>query len=174
MREGNAIHGLWIGRELSKLEQLTIRSFLRQGHSFNLWVYDDLEDDVPDGVALHDAARILPRDRIFLKERPDPGSSVGKKSFGPFSDLFRYKLLHDQGGIWVDMDLTCLKAFDFDEPYLFRSHRIGVMGNLLKAPKGSELMRRTFEMADAIADENVPWLALNRLLTKNVHELGLD
>lgn len=174
MREGNAIHGLWIGRELSKLEQLTIRSFLRQGHPFNLWVYDDLEDDLPDGVVLQDASKILSRERIFLKDRPDPGSSVGKKSYGPFSDLFRYKLLHDQGGTWVDMDLTCLKAFDFDEPYLFRSHRIGVMGNLLKAPKGSELMRRTFEMADAIADKNVPWLALNRLLTQNVHELGLD
>jgi glycosyltransferase involved in cell wall biosynthesis len=174
MREGNAIHGLWIGKELSKLEQLTIRSFARQGHPFNLWVYDDLEGDLPDGVVLQDAAKILPRERIFLKERPDPGSSVGQKSYGPFSDLFRYKLLYDQGGTWADMDLTCLKAFDFEEPYLFRSHRIGVMGNLLKAPKGSELMWRTFEMADAIADENVPWLALNRLLTRNVHELGLD
>lgn len=174
MREGNAIHGLWIGRELSKLEQLTIRSFLRQGHPFNLWVYDELNDEVPEGVILHDAAKILPRDRIFLKEQPDPGSTIGRKSYGPFSDLFRYKLLHDEGGIWVDMDLTCLRPFDFGEPYLFRSHKIGVMGNLLKAPKGSELMRRTFEMAEAVADENVAWLALNRLLTKNVHDLNLS
>src|SRR5256885_12535222 len=48
------------------------------------------------------------------------------------------------------------------------------MGNLLKAPKGSELMRRTFEMADDVACESVPWLALNRILTRNVHELELD
>jgi glycosyltransferase involved in cell wall biosynthesis len=173
MREGNTIHGLWIGRELSKLEQLTIRSFLRQGHPFNLWVYDELDQELPDGVVLKDAATILPRDRIFLKEEPDPGATVGKKSYGPFSDLFRYKLLHDHGGIWVDMDLTCLKPFDFEEPYVFRSHQIGVMGNLLKAPKGSELMRRTFEMADSIAGEDVPWLAMNRILTRNVHELDL-
>src|SRR5256885_16951399 len=108
MFEGNAIHGLWIGRQLSKLEHLTMRSFLRQGHPFNLWIYDELEGEIPEGVVLHDASRILPSDRIFLKQQPDPGSIVGKKSYGPFSDLFRYKLLHDQGGIWVDMDVTCL------------------------------------------------------------------
>jgi hypothetical protein len=124
MREENAIHGLWVGRQLSRLEHLTLRSFLLKGHPFNLWVYDELEDDLPQGVVLRDASQILPRERIFLKEEPDLGSIVGKKSYGPFSDLFRYKLLHDQGGVWVDMDVTCLRPFDFETPYLFRSHRL--------------------------------------------------
>ncbi|MBV9331621.1 MAG: glycosyltransferase [Alphaproteobacteria bacterium] len=169
----NAIHGLWIGRELSKLEKLTLLSFLKHGHEFNLWVYDELDEPLPSGVTLRDAATILPRERIFLKSEADP-SGVGRGSYGPFSDLFRYKLLHDEGGIWVDMDLTCLRAFDFAEPYVFRAHQIGLIGNLIKVPKGSELMRRTFEQADRIADENVSWLALNKTLRNAVHQLQLD
>jgi glycosyltransferase involved in cell wall biosynthesis len=174
MREANAIHGMWIGHELSKLEQLTIRSFLHHGHAFNLWLYDELESELPDGVVVRDASTILPRDRIFRKQAPDPGGIVGRDSYGPFSDLFRYKLLHDHGGTWVDMDVTCLRPFDFETPYLFRPHKIGVVGNLLKAPKGSELMRQTFEMSEGLASEGVPWLALNKILTRNIYELGLQ
>jgi len=43
----NAIHGLWIGRHLSKLEKLTLHSFLKHGHEFNLWVYDELVEPLP-------------------------------------------------------------------------------------------------------------------------------
>lgn len=174
MKTKNVVHGLWIGTKLSRLERLTMHSFVRHGHPFNLWVYDELEDEPPPGVALRDAAAILPRNRIFLKAERDPGAGVGRRSYGPFSDLFRYKLLHDEGGIWVDMDVTCLKPFDFTEPYVFRAHRIGVMGNLIKAPRHSDLMRRTYECAEAAANENVSWLTLNRILGRFVRELGLE
>ncbi len=169
----NTIHGLWIGRRLSKLEQLTLRSFVRQGHEFNLWIYDELEEEPPPGVVLRDATEILPRRRIFQKAETDPSAGVGRKSYGPFSDLFRYKLLRDHGGIWVDMDVTCLRPFDFSDPYLFRAHPIGLMGNLIKVPAASELMRLTFEHADRIADENVPWLALNKILNNYARLLQL-
>jgi glycosyltransferase involved in cell wall biosynthesis len=174
MKTRNVVHGLWIGTKLSRLERLTMQSFVRHGHPFNLWVYDELDDAPPPGVALRDAAAILPRNRIFLKAEQDPGAGVGRRSYGPFSDLFRYKLLHDEGGIWVDMDVTCLKPFDFAEPYVFRSHRIGVMGNLIKAPRHSPLMKQTYECAEAAANENVSWLTLNRILGRFVRELGLE
>jgi glycosyltransferase involved in cell wall biosynthesis len=172
--ESNAIHGLWIGRHLSRLEKLTLLSFVRHGHAFNLWAYDELDEPLPPGVILRDAAQILPRERIFLKVETDPSAGVGCKSYGPFSDLFRYKLLYEHGGIWVDMDITCLRPFDFTEPYVFRAHRIGLMGNLMKVPPRSELMRQTFEMADKVADENVSWLTLNKILRNNVRYLQLD
>jgi hypothetical protein len=173
MNAENIIHGLWIGQRVSKLEQLTMRSFIRHGHEFNLWVYDELEEDPPPGVILRDATAILPRERIFLKAETDPSAGVGGKSYGPFSDLFRYKLLRDHGGIWVDMDLTCLRPFDFQEPYLFRAHPIGLMGNLIKVPQSSELMRLTFEHANRIADENISRLTLNKILCNYARLLQL-
>src|SRR5579864_3873179 len=173
MTAQNIVHGLWIGRRLSKLEQLTLRSFVQHGHDFNLWVYDELEEDPPPGVVLRDASEILPRQRIFVKAENDPSAGVGRKSYGPFSDLFRYKLLHDHGGIWVDMDVTCLRPFDFREPYVFRSHPIGLIGNLMKVPPSSELMRLTFEHADRVADENVSWLTLNKILCNYAQLLQL-
>ena len=173
MNAENNIHGLWVGTRLSRLEQLTLRSFVGHGHEFNLWVYDELEDDVPSGVVLRDASTVLPRERIFLKSETDPAAGVGRKSYGPFSDLFRYKLLHDHGGIWVDMDVTCLRPFDFKEPYVFRAHPIGLIGNLIKVPPSSELMRLTFEHADRVADENVSWLTLNKILCNYAQLLQL-
>jgi glycosyltransferase involved in cell wall biosynthesis len=166
-------NGLWIGSHLSKLELLTLLSFTRLGHPFHLWTYDELDAPVPEGVTIRDASAILPRERIFLKSEADPSAGVGRMSYGPFSDLFRYKLLYEVGGLWVDMDVTCLRPFSFEQPYLFRSHPIGVIGNLMLAPPKSRVMRLTFEMADRIANESVSWLALNHILSQNVHACGL-
>ena len=119
------IHGLWIGNTLSRLELLTLRSFVHWGHEFHLWLYDDLQTAVPRGVCLRDARSVLPRARIFHKRQRDPETGVGQGSASPFSDLFRYKLLYEYGGIWSDMDITCLRPFDFAEDYMFRAHRLG-------------------------------------------------
>src|SRR5215471_10867912 len=175
MADNNRIvHGLWIGSELSRLEQLTLRSFARFGHEFHLWVYDDIETRLPVNVALRDANKILPRERIFRTARQDAETGVGKGALPPFSDLFRYKLLYEHGGIWADMDVTCLRPLDFEEEYVFRPHRLGMVGNLMKCPKGSELMRSAFEEVDAIADEDIAWLTPNRILNRHVERLGLS
>lgn len=167
------IHGLWIGPHLSRLELLTLHSFLRFGHPFQLWLYDELETPVPAGVTVRDASEILPRSRIFKTRNLDPETGVGQDAYPPFSDLFRYKLLYEQGGTWVDMDVTCLQPFEFAEDYLFRSHRVGVIGNIMKCPKGSELMRATFEEVDAIAGEQLAWLTPTRILNKHIERLEL-
>lgn len=169
-----SVHGLWIGSTLSPLELLTLKSFVRWGHEFNLWLYDDLQTSVPKGVNLRDACEILPRERIFRKRERDIETGVGEGSVSPFSDLFRYKLLYEHGGIWADMDITCLRRFDLAEDYLFRAHRLGMVGNLMKCPKGSALMQACYEESDAIADENVDWLAQVRILNANVERLGLS
>ena len=51
MDESNRIvNGLWIGNRLSKLELLTICSFLANGHDFHLWTYSDIRTPLPAGV----------------------------------------------------------------------------------------------------------------------------
>jgi glycosyltransferase involved in cell wall biosynthesis len=172
--DNRIVHGMWIGTRLSKMELLTIKSFIRQGHEFHLWAYDDLGDQLPQGVVLEDATAIIPRDAIMRKAEVDPESGVGKGSLSPFSDLFRYKLLYEKGGYWVDMDVTCLKPLDFDTPYVFRPHRVGVVGNIMKCPPHSELMRTLYEQIAGEINPHSPWLMTNRTLSQRVRDLGLE
>ena len=152
MRADNRIvHGMWVGRQLSRLELLTIHSFLHHGHEFHLWAYDDLSNaGLPPAVRIRDADQIIPRKDVFAKIGRDRETGVGRGSFGaPFSDLFRYKLLFEHGGIWADMDVTCLRPFDSKHAYAFRPHRLGVVGSIMKCPKGSRLLKAVYEEAIA-------------------------
>ena len=36
-------------------------------------------------------------------------------SYAAFADLFRWKLMYDAGGYYVDTDVLCLQRFDFKE-----------------------------------------------------------
>ena len=44
-------------------------------------------------------------------------------SYAGFSNYFRYKLLLERGGWWVDLDTVCLKPFDFDDEFVFSSEQ---------------------------------------------------
>jgi hypothetical protein len=152
--DNRIVNGLWIGKTLSALELLTIRSFLYNGHTFHLWVYDGFETPVPEGVRVMDADSILAEDKIFRYKFKDQYGH-GKGSLAGFSDIFRYKLLYEHGGWWVDMDVTCLKPLNFDVPYIFRPHHdMPVVGNVMKCPKSSSLMKYCYERASLEVDEN--------------------
>lgn len=173
--ENKTVNALWIGSRLSIIELLTIHSFVRHGHDFHLWTYYPIEN-LPDSVFIRDANQIIPQKDIIVRKYTDPVTGVGKGSVGaPFSDLFRYKLLFEEGGWWVDMDVTCLRPLDFSEPYFFRNHSIlDVIGNVMKCPKGSELMRRTYEETRVRCDENtLDWLLPNKILNKHIRDLDL-
>ena len=62
--DNRIIHGLWLGQKLPLLQQLTLRSSTHHGHSFSLWVYDELDARLPVGVSLCDASLVLPRERL--------------------------------------------------------------------------------------------------------------
>ncbi|MGO3241071.1 MAG: capsular polysaccharide synthesis protein [Sphingobacteriaceae bacterium] len=36
---------------------------------------------------------------------------VGRPGYATFSDWFRIKLIHDEGGWWVDSDMLCINPF---------------------------------------------------------------
>lgn len=166
------VNGLWIGNKLSKLELLTLASFVANHHEFHLWTYSEIVTPLCSGVVVRNAEEILPRDAVYRRIGTDIETGVGNGSFAGFSDLFRYKLLYEKGGYWADMDVTCLKPLDFPEPYVFRPHRVGVVGNLMKCPRGALLMRLTLERAQRAIDSG--WHFGNRALSETVIELGLE
>jgi len=103
------IQSLWIGAPLSNLEKLCVQSFLDHGHEFHLYTYAGI-DGVPAGATVKDGNEILPEGEIF---RNDNGSVAG------FSDYFRYTLLAERGGWWMDMDFVCIKPLSFDDDIVF-------------------------------------------------------
>jgi len=100
------IQSLWIGNKLSVNEQLCIKSFLKNGHEFHLYTYEEVAD-IPDGTIIMNA-----NDIMALSNKYEIKSGFGANSKAPFSDLFRLNLLYKKGGWWVDMDVICLKNFN--------------------------------------------------------------
>ncbi len=168
------IHSLWIGKTLSRVELLCIESFLAHKHSFHLWVYETPETPLPEGTILEDANKIIPDKNVFSYRKTNQFGH-GKGSYAGFSDIFRYKLLYEHGGWWVDMDVICLKPFDFKDDYVFREHHdFPVVGNMMKCPKESELMKRCFEQAVIEVDQNnVNWNKPVQILNDNIQALNL-
>ena len=144
LRDDNkVVQTMWIGEKLSTMEQLALKSFIDNGHEVHLYTYEDVKG-VPNGVVIKDGNEILPESDIFCYS----ADGFHKGSVSAFSNWFRYKLLFDKGGWWVDTDNVCLKPFNFKSDYVFSSEwedesRKGIRINAapIKAPKGSDVMK---------------------------------
>ena len=88
------IQSLWIGPSLSKLEQLSIKSFLDNGHTYHLYTYNK-RLKVPKGVEIRDGNEILAKTEIFRYKN----GSISR--FQIFSDLYCYIKKVDIGWIQI-------------------------------------------------------------------------
>jgi Glycosyltransferase sugar-binding region containing DXD motif len=139
---------LWIGPKLRWIERLAIKSFLDNGWRFQLYVYDD-PDNVPEGCEVLDASVIIPERQVF-KEGVTSGLHAG--SIGAFSDLFRYQLLYQRGGMWTDTDVINFKKFDPDGERFISSEisdasLVTPNGAIMAAPAGDSFVGRAHERA---------------------------
>jgi Glycosyltransferase sugar-binding region containing DXD motif len=139
------IQGLWVEGPLSAMELLSLRSFLAHGHPYHLYSYDEVPN-LPAGVELRSAAEVLPASAVFRY------SAAAGGSFAAFSNLFRYRLLHQRGGWWADTDVVCLRPFDLAAGRVFASER-GKDGSVvctncvIKVPAGDETCGDCYERA---------------------------
>src|SRR5215510_11709553 len=150
--DNRVVQGLWIGPELSTMEQLSIASFLGNGHEYHLYVYDEVRN-IPAGTLIKDATEILPASGIFqYKHSP---------SYAGFANYFRYKLLFERGGWWVDVDVVCLRPFDFQQEHVFATEifREGevVSSGIIKAPAGSAAMEYAWNVCRGKNPESLKW-----------------
>ncbi len=97
------VSSFWHGSALSNLELLCISSFLKSDVRYCLYGYDR-PANLPKAVVFKDAAEILPRSRVFTYS----AGTFNRGSIAGFSNLFRYTLIHQQGGWWIDTDVCYL------------------------------------------------------------------
>ena len=152
------------------MEQLSVASFLQHGHEYHLYVYDAVKN-VPAGVVIKDANEILPASRIFQYKH--------QASYAGFANYFRYKLLLERGGWWVDTDVVCLKPFDFADEYVFASENDvkgdAISSGVIKAPARSEVMAYAWEVCDTKDPQQLKWGETGpRLMTEAVGRFSLE
>jgi mannosyltransferase OCH1-like enzyme len=125
---------------------------------------------IPAGCECADAREFLPESAVFAYQR---GSGQG--SYAAFADIFRYKLLLDRGGWWVDTDVVCLarEAPDVRES-LAREDLNHVNSAIMRFPAGHPAMQAAYERA-AAAGRDIAWGATGpQLVTEVVASLRLE
>lgn len=137
------IKSLWIGKFLNNLSELCIMSWLRLDYEVHLYI---------DGLNLPkymDKYRKTNQLQFFNASDIMPYKK-GEEIL-PFSDLFRYKLLHQLGGIWCDTDMFLLRRLPQNKIIIssentfksgaFKSHLPNVPNiGVLKFPKGDQFL----------------------------------
>ena len=171
------VQSLWIGKSLTDMEVYCIKSFLKNGFDFHLYTYEPVKR-IPKGTKIKDGNKIISKNKIFQL----------KNTFLPFSDIWRYKLLYIKGGYWVDMDMICMKPFNFKDEYVFSSERtikegafkmtVPYVANIgvLKAPKGSQFYKELYEkcMEYETKRKNKDKIKYMRILRKMIDEYNYE
>ena len=142
------VFSLWIG-ELTELEIFSINSFLKLGIEYELYSYKKLKN-VPEGTIECDANQVLPEKDIFQVR--EFNNNKNKLTFATFSDLWRYKKLYEDGGIWVDLDIIASKnILKLDSVSVFISSENNTTSNnnpvncLIKLEKKSYFAKELYE-----------------------------
>jgi hypothetical protein len=101
------------------------------GYNVHVYTYLPLEAfraNLPSRthIKVYDARTILSEDKIFEYSGRKKGKRTDAYSYLPFSDLFRFNMLHKKGGSWMDLDVFLLKpipASVWNREYVFSSER---------------------------------------------------
>lgn len=163
----NKIHSLWISGPLQPINLLTIRSFQKHGHEMVIYSYDL---GITDECEVRDARLIMPESEIFYYKNMVGGNPNFK--FGGIAERLKAEMLYQLGGWHVDLDVTCLKSLELfgGLPYVLRPHKHGVVGNIIKAPKGCEMAKLYLEHTKTITADNRNWelsfMGLNEIVKK--------
>ena len=170
----NIIQSLWIGTKLSSIEQLSIKSFLDNGHEYHLYTYNPIKY-IPEGTIIKHANEILPENEIFTYK---------SGSYSAFANYFRFMLLYKKGGYWVDTDLICIAKFDFNQDIIIASeptkyyNKKLITSFLIKLPQNSNIAKRGIEIQKEhkikILKGEIKWCSGNKTVIQLVNEFKLD
>lgn len=165
LRDAGTIRSFWHRGPLPVRTWLCLKSFIDHGHRFVLYSYD--EPRVPPGVLLLDARTILPESDVFLY-----ATGPGQGSVAAFSNVFRYKLLWEYGGWWVDTDVLCLDRPLPENEMAFGWESDAALCNaVVKLPRRHWLAERLYDRSNEILKtrkDKLEWGEIGPRLFKQV------
>jgi Glycosyl transferase family 2/Alpha 1,4-glycosyltransferase conserved region/Glycosyltransferase sugar-binding region containing DXD motif len=150
------------------VELFCLRSFIDWGHAVDLYTYDT-SLVVPAGVRVCDAAELIAEDRVFVYQ----AEGFGKGSPSAFSNFFRYTLLVEKGGWWIDTDVVCLTdRIPVDDEFFARQDADFVAPGTMYFEPRHPVMMQCLEQATKLG-RNVKWGDTGpRLFTRVLEEQG--
>jgi hypothetical protein len=150
------LNSLWVGDKIGWIEELCLRSATAAGHAFSVYSYTpDALQGLPPEIDLRDAREVMP-ESLLLRYADSGAVQLG-------SNLFRYYLLKQSLGYWVDMDCLFLKPLDIEADYVFGWERPDSINSaILKIPADSEMLSIIFQTMQN--DTRPPWYGPKRTL----------
>jgi Glycosyltransferase sugar-binding region containing DXD motif len=151
------VHMLWAFGELSQLELLCVNSFVKQGFDLSVWSYNS-NLSCPSGATLRDAREVLPESTLLNYQR---------SSIAAFSDLFRYAVLMQHSGLYVDTDVIALRNASLmapQHPFLVtertqNSSNFKINGNVIYCPNPERgvIIDLALSVAKQFSIEKMEW-----------------
>lgn len=133
------VNSVWIGRELGPVHAACLRSFIRHGHDVVLHSYGR-PHDTPAGIRLFDANKLMKEEEIIRHKK------TGSLTLA--ADRYRYRLLREGMGLYVDCDMYCVRPFP-DTEYTFGWEDQNTVNNaVLNAPHDSVFLKYVSSAAE--------------------------
>lgn len=158
------IVAFWIGGRLTAIEQLSLRSFVQNGHPVALYHYQPLSG-VPDGVELRSADEVVPY--WYVK------AFLGDARPSLIANWFRLLLMRRGAGIWVDTDVVCIRPIACNGPFLAGWESEDYINNAVLYLEPESVVLRG--MLDAFGWGGMPeWVPFHRTPLLHIkHRLGM-
>ncbi len=159
---------LWVGKTLSWVAAMSMRSFMKQGHKVTLF-----HTDTPDMTGLEDVD-LVPAREIF--DYSDSFLASARPQV--FADIFRLTMVRDTDMIWSDLDVLCYRPFAVRAGYLVGYEYPGadINNGVLRLPKDSPALNELIACFSdpAYVPEWLPKRALSKVmaLPENERLLG--
>lgn len=149
---------LWVGDPLTKIQIISLSSFIYHKHEITLYVYD-LNLEVPSGVKKEDARLIMPEEALFKVQ----------EQYAAFSDLFRYQMIYKTGLAWVDADTICLSPnWDFPDNIYAGFEKDTVVGGVLSLPKDSQALKYLIKASTRFDKTKIKWIDVGPAMVDKV------
>lgn len=169
------INSFFHGKKLNLLNHLTISSFLKNGHIFNLFCYNENITDFKDAkFNIFNASEILEEKKLFLYTG---NGDCPSGSVSGFSDIFRFYLLLKKLGWYVDMDVTCLKSFEEFQNVetVFRPNKnYGAVANIIKSENKAFIESVIDEYEKNINEKNDEWVKPINIFYNQIKKFNLE
>ncbi|MDO8980243.1 MAG: glycosyltransferase [Afipia sp.] len=149
--EPQTLRTFWHGETIGPYQLMCLKSFAASGHRVEVFSYNR-SLIVPDWIRVEDAAKVLPRE-LVLRPLGEEGA------FAIHANLFRYALLQQMGGWWIDPDVLLLKPdlppgdVFFADADVFGRVPTGV----LKFPAGHGLLTEALAEIESLSDSLEDW-----------------